>query len=338
MKYARGPGNLEVREVPEPEVGTGQVKIAVKAAGICGTDLHMYKDEYPTRPPVILGHECAGTIVEVGPDVDGLRVGDAVTALPTIIVCGECRYCLEGQLSLCERRLSFGSGVHGAFTNYLVVPAWAVRTLPPNVDCYSGALSEPLSCCVKAVSMLTRVMAGDIVIVTGPGPIGLLTAQLAKAEGAYVILTGTSIDTERLALGGRWVDQTVNVEQDDITPLVKDLTDGDGADIVFECSGAAAATRSAIDLLRKEGTLTQIGLHGKPFELDFFKAELKELTIRTSFAGSIQSWDRVMTLLRQRKIDLAPLISDVLPITEWKTAFDRLERKEGVKILLEPVE
>lgn len=186
--------------------------------------------------------------------------------------------------------------------------------------------------------MLTKVAAGDIVVVTGPGPIGLLTAQVAHAEGAYVILAGTSIDEDRMALGAQWVDETVNIETDDLKGLVNDLTEGNGADTVLECSGAAAATRSAIDLLRKEGTLMQIGLHGGPFEIDLLKAELKEISIRTSFAGSIQSWDRTMALLRQKKIDLAPLVSDVLPITEWQTAFDRFERKQDMKILLSPVE
>lgn len=337
VKYEPGPGKLEVREVPEPDLKPGHVKIEVEAAGICGTDLHIYAAEYPCRPPVVLGHEVAGRIIDLD-GTDEFQVGDEVTALPTIIVCGECRYCQEGQLSLCATRLSFGSGVQGAFTRYLVVPAWAVRKLPQNIDCFSGAMSEPLSCCVKAVSLLTRVTAGDVVVVSGPGPIGQLTAQIASAEGAYVILTGTSIDEERLTVGAQWADQTLNVQTDDVLGMVKDLTGGEGADIVFECSGSAAATCSAIDLLRKEGALMQIGLHGRPFEIDFLKAEIKELTLRTSFAGSLQSWDRTMRLLQQDKIKLKPLISDVLPITDWKTAFDRLERKEGMKILLKPVD
>ncbi|MBM3261840.1 MAG: alcohol dehydrogenase catalytic domain-containing protein [candidate division Zixibacteria bacterium] len=337
VKYALGPGNLAVQDVPEPDMRPGHVKIEVRATGICGTDLHIYAHEYPCRPPVVLGHEVAGIVVDAD-GTDHIAPGDAVTALPTVIVCGACRYCQEGQLSLCPTRLSFGSGIQGAFTRYLVVPAWSIRKLPAHIDCHSGAMSEPLSCCVKAVSLLTRVTAGDIVVVTGPGPIGLLTAQVARAEGAYVILTGTSIDRERLALGARWVDLTVNIEEENLDEIVKDLTDGHGADIVLECSGSAAATCSGIDLLRKEGILMQIGLHGRPFEIDLFKAELKEITLRTSFSGSLQSWDRTMTLLRQKKIELAPIVSDVLPITEWKTAFDRLHRKEGMKILLSPVD
>ena len=146
MKYAQGPGNLDVRDIPEPDVKPGCVKIAVKSAGICGTDLHIYAAEYPCRAPVVLGHEVAGIITEVGEGVSDVSVGDAVTAIPTIIVCGECRYCREGQLSLCPTRLSFGSGVHGAFTNYLVVPSWSIRKLPPHIDyaaCYDNPFIMP---------------------------------------------------------------------------------------------------------------------------------------------------------------------------------------------------
>lgn len=337
VKYARGSGRTEVREMPTPDLKPGHAKIAIEVAGICGTDLHIYAGEYPSNPPVIIGHEFAGTIVDID-DTDEYQVGDVVTGIPTTIVCGECRYCSAGQLSLCDQRLSIGSGVHGTYTKYLVVPTWSLRKIPEHIDMHSGALSEPLCCCVKAVSMLTTVKAGDIVVVTGPGPIGLLTAQIARLEGAYVILTGTSVDEQRLRVGAQWADHTVNIEKANLKDMVYELTDGYGADIIFECSGSAAATRSAIDLVRKQGTIMQIGLHGSPFEIDFFPAELKEITIKTSFAGSIQAWDRTMTLLQQKKIELAPLISDVLPLTEWKTAFDRLDRKEGMKILLEPVD
>ena len=337
VKYALGRGNMEVRDMPEPDLKPGHVKIEVAAAGICGTDLHIYLNEYPSCPPVILGHEVSGTIVDLDGS-DDLEIGDAVTAIPTTVVCGECRYCREGDLSLCEQRLSIGSGVHGTFTRYVVVPAWAIRKIPPNIDIQSGALSEPLCCCVKAVSMRTGITAGDITVVTGPGPIGLMTAQVARAEGAYVVLTGTSIDEDRLALGKQWADQVVNVETEDLDGIVHELTDGIGADVILECSGSAAGTRSAIDLVRKQGAIMQIGLHGAPFEVDFFKAELKEIAIKTSFAGSLPAWDRTMRMMAQGKFDLKSLISDIVPLTEFEDAFERLLRKEGMKMVLEPVD
>lgn len=336
VKFATGYGNLEIRDIPEPELLPGYVMIEVAAAGICGTDIHIYLDEYPYIPPVVLGHEVSGTIVETDGEM-GLEVGDLVTAVPTTEVCGTCRYCREGHLSLCDKRRSIGSGIHGSFTKFVSVPAWAVRKIPPNIDLQAGALSEPLCCCVKAVSMRTGIVAGDIAVVTGPGPIGLMTAQVARAEGAYVVLTGTSIDESRLELGRRWSDRIVNVEKEDLRSVIDDLTDGLGADVILECSGSAAATRSAVDLVRKQGTIMQIGLHGKPFEIDFFQAELKEIDIKTSFAGSLPAWDRTMRMMAQGRFDLNPLISDVVPLTEFQTAFDRLLKKEGMKMILKPV-
>ena len=337
VKYDHGPVNMEVRELPVPELKSGEVRVEIRAAGICGTDIHIYKDEYPYNPPVIMGHEFSGIVDEVA-DTDEYRPGDAVTGIPTTVVCGVCRYCTAGQHSLCDSRLSIGSGVHGVFTNYVVMPAWALRRIPEHLDLTIGALSEPLCCCVKAVSIRTSVTAGDVAVVTGPGPIGMLTTQVAKAEGAYVILTGTSEDRERLELGAHWADETVNIDEVDLLGLVRDRTQGYGADVIYECSGSAAATRSAIELVRKQGTIMQIGLHGAPFELDFFPAELKEIDIRTSFAGSLDAWDRTMVMLDQRRIELEPIVSDVVPLTEWENAFRRLLNKEGMKILFEPVD
>ncbi len=337
VKYDRGPVNMEVRDMPVPDPRAGEVRVEIRAAGICGTDIHIYKDEYPYNPPVIMGHEFAGVVDEAA-GTDAFQPGDAVTGIPTTVVCGACRYCAAGQHSLCDSRLSIGSGVHGVFTKYVILPAWAVRRIPDHLDLATGALSEPLCCCVKAVSIRTSVAAGDVAVVTGPGPIGLLTTQVAKAEGAYVILTGTSADAERLELGARWADETVNIEETDLLEIVLDRTGTYGADVVYECSGSAAATRSAIDLVRKQGTIMQIGLHGGPFEVDFFSAELKEIEIKTSFAGSLDAWDRTMALLDRGKIELMPIVSDILPLTEWETAFRRLLDRQGMKILFEPVD
>lgn len=337
VKYDHGPVNMEVREMPVPTLGLGDVRVEIKAAGICGTDIHIYKDEYPYNPPVIMGHEFSGIVDEVLGS-DKYKTGDRVTGIPTTIVCGSCRYCNLGQHSLCGKRRSIGSGVHGVFTKYVVLPEWAVRPIPPHIDLTLGALSEPLCCCVKAVSIRTSVSAGDVVVVTGPGPIGLLTTQLAKIEGAYVILVGTSADTKRLELGAKWADETFNINTVNLSEIISDRTEGYGADIIFECSGSPAATKSAIELVKAQGTIMQIGLHGMPFEVDLFQAELKEITIKTSFAGSIDAWDRTMVLLGQEKIELSPIISDVVPLTDWEYAFRRLLDRKGMKILFEPVE
>jgi L-iditol 2-dehydrogenase len=337
VKYASGVGNIGIREMPEPTAGPGEVKVEVKYGGICGTDIHIYHDLYKNYPPVIMGHEWSGVVVSLGDGVKTLKVGDRVTGIPAAYTCGHCRYCLEGHVFLCTDRLSFGSGRNGGFAKYAVLGEKAIRKLPDSVSFKAGALSEPLACMVKAVEFTTGIMAGDVVLVSGPGPIGLLAAQLARAEGGYVVLAGTDVDAERLQVARNLgIEVTVNVQHDNVDQILKDLTNGYGADVVLECSGSPAATRMGIQVVRKEGKFTQIGLHEHPFELDVLQILLKDLTFKASFASSLEAWDRAMILLGQGKVQTEPVVSDILPLSDWEKGFDKINRREGLKILLQP--
>jgi len=337
VKYASGVGNVELREVPEPATGPDQVKLAVKFAGICGTDIHIYDDEYASKPPVILGHECAGEVVEVDSQVTDVALGDRVTALPFVVTCGRCEYCRQGHYPLCPERLSFGSGVDGAFAPYLVIPASIVRRLPDNIDFECGALTEPVACCVKAVQEYSTIHAGDVVLVTGPGPIGLIAMQLAKAEGATVVLVGTADDAQRLALGRELgADHALRAERDDVATVMAELTNGEGADVALECAGVPAATRMALQLVKKRGQLTQMGLHGRPFELDYEQIVYKDVRVAGSFASSATAWDRALLLLREGLVQVRPLIGDILPLSEWESGFEMVRNKESLKVLLRP--
>jgi L-iditol 2-dehydrogenase len=214
-KLARGAGNVGLLEVPEPKVIAGHVLVEVKAAGVCGTDLHIYHDEYPSLPPVIMGHEVAGLVAEIGQGVTSCRPGDLVTCETYFSVCEKCEFCRAGLPNLCRNRKSIGSGVHGAFARYVLVPERNVHQLPPNVDELAGALTEPLACCVHALER-TRVEPGDAVVVSGPGTIGLLMAQVVKAAGGRVILLGTDADEARLRMGEKLgADFAVNVQNAD---------------------------------------------------------------------------------------------------------------------------
>ena len=337
MKLAPGPGHVGLGQVPEPVAGPGQVKIAVAAAGICGTDLHIEADEYRNRPPVVLGHECAGVVAEVGSGVTTVAAGQRVTALPYAVQCGRCTYCRQGQYPLCSDRAAFGSGVDGAFAPYLVIPADIVRPLPEHVDLECGALSEPLACCVKAVQESATIRAGDLVVVVGPGPIGLLALQLVKLQGATAVLLGTAQDAHRLALGrDLGADLALQADADDLWSALGELSRGEGADVVLECAGVPAATRTALRAVRKRGQLVQMGLHGRPFELDFEQIVYKDLRVIGSFASSATSWDRALALLANGSLQLRPLISAVLPLEEWEQAFAMVRRREGLKVLLRP--
>jgi len=339
LKVKKGEGNIEVQDVPEPEVGFDEVKIEVKAAGICGTDIHIYYDEYMNNPPVILGHEFCGVVKEVGKNVTEFKIGDKVTSETSAKVCGKCRFCITGNYNLCSGRLAVGSGVNGAFTKYCVVRKQIVHPLPDNVDFVSGALCEPLSCVVHGVSELTGIQAGDVVVVIGPGPIGLLASQLSKVEGGYVIVMGLSVDEEKLILAKKLgADLTLNIEKENPEKIIKNLTKGYGADVVLECSGVSAGAKLGLKLTRKKGKFTQMGLFGKPIEIDFERIAYKELKVTGFFSQKWTSWERGLKLLGEGKVQTKPLVTEELPLTEWKKGFENKEKGKAIKTVLYPVD
>jgi L-iditol 2-dehydrogenase len=339
VKYASGKGNVEIRDVPEPMPGPRQVKVEVKAAGVCGSDLHIYYDEIaiPIRPPVIMGHEFSGVVVQVGDQVRGVQMGDRVTCETTATSCGQCLQCRMGNYNMCANRTVVGYAMDGCFARYCVVNDHQVHLLPENVGFLAAALTEPLACCVHAVLELTHISAGDVVAITGPGAIGLLCLQLAKAAGGYTIVCGTSQDEGRLAAARRFgADLTVNVESEDLQELLTRLTDGQGADVFLECSGAPPAARLGLAATRRGGQYTQVGLFPRPFELSFDQIAYKELRVTGSLGQRWTSWQRGLALLAQGQVDTRSLISHILPLSEWREAFRLFEQKEGVKIVLEP--
>ena len=335
-KLATGPGHVGLLDAPEPEAIRGHVIIEVGAAGLCGTDLHIYHDEYPTTPPVILGHEVAGTIVDTGANVTTCQSGDRVTSETYFHLCGRCNYCRDGYVNLCLERLSIGSGVHGAFSRYVLVPEQNIHHLPPSIDVRAGALTEPLACCVHALEM-TRIEPSDIVVVSGPGAIGLLMMQVVKAAGATLLLVGTDADEARLEVGRQLgADMVLNVQATDVWQAISERTDGLGADAVFECSGAAASAANCLQWVRRRGRYAQVGLFGKRIEWDQDQICYKEIQISGSFATVPSSWRKALALMASGKVQTEPLISHSWPLAEWQAAFDTFERREGLKNVFIP--
>ncbi|MFN8500134.1 MAG: zinc-binding dehydrogenase [Anaerolineae bacterium] len=337
MKVARGEGQVEVRDIAEPTPPPGHVTLAVRAAGICGTDLHIYHDEFPTRPPVVMGHEVAGEVVELGEGVTRAALGDRVTSETYFSTCGRCRYCRAGQPNLCLERRSIGSAVNGGFTRYLVVPERNLHRLPDGVDDEAGALTEPLACVVHGALEMPSLTPGDLAVIAGPGAIGLLTLQVVRAAGARTVVLGTDADAGRLALARQLgADHVVNVQREDPTGLVMDLGDGFGADIVYECSGAGAAAQQLLGLVRRRGQYAQIGLFSGPVVWDLNQICYKELRVTGSNASVPSAWDRALRLMATGQVQTAPLISHVFALDDWRQAFDTFERREGVKLIFRP--
>jgi L-iditol 2-dehydrogenase len=338
-KTGTGKGHVELREVPRPTASAEEVLIRVEAAGICGSDLHIYDGDTQVTlvPPVIMGHELAGVIEETGAAVKGFSAGERVTAEPTFSACGHCPYCATGFYNLCAERRVLGYAADGAFARFVKVPHTRVHRLPDNVDFTSGALTEPLACCVHGVYEGTGVAANELAVVMGPGAIGLLCLQLLRNAGARTIVVGTAADAQRLgvarALGA---DATVDVSRDDARTSVMAASGGAGADLVVECSGAEQAAALGLELARKQGRYAQLGLFGRPIQLDFEKVAYKELRVTGSFAQKQSAWHTALSLMASGRVQMAPLITDTLPLSDWQVGFQRARDKSGLKIILLP--
>jgi len=339
VKTKKGEGNIEFMDWPEPHPGPGQVKIRVRGAGVCGSDVHVLHEHIsiPMNLPIIIGHELCGEIAEVGAGVRNYQAGDRVTSETTYYKCGRCPFCQIGWYNMCPERLIIGFRAHGAYAEYCVMPEIALHRLPESVDFISGALCEPLAVCTHATYELTGIYPGDWVYVSGPGPIGLLCMQLAKAAGANVAIGGVAVDEGRLKIAqSLGANRTVRVDQEDPVTVLKDLTGGAGADIVIECAGVPAATAKGLDVVRKRGKFTQIGLFGRPIEIDFEKICFKEILVTGSFGSKWTTWEKAIQILAEGKVQTRPLVSSTRPLDQWKEAILGMETKEEMKVVLVP--
>lgn len=339
VKYQMGEGYIELRDVPEPEPEEGQVKIAVQAAGICGSDLHIWHGDIgiPLNLPVTLGHEFAGIISAVGPGVIGLAVGQRVTAENSRSVCGHCEYCMTGDYNLCLDRRATGYAYDGAFAPYCVVPEERVHLLPDTVDFMTGALTDPSACAYRGVCEKALVQPGDVVLILGVGPMGLFSTQYAKLSGGRVILAGTTADAARLEIGRQLgADHTVDVTQLNAVDDIRAAAGRRGIDVVLECSGAPEAARLGLQLIKRRGRFVLVGIYGHPFELDFDQILYKELIVKGMFSHKYEAWERAISLAAQGLIQAKPLITDILPLSEWETGFRRFAEKKALKVIFEP--
>jgi L-iditol 2-dehydrogenase len=325
-KLAPGAGNVALAERPELAAPPGHVVLEVVGAGICGTDLHIVDGEYQTVTPVTIGHEASGVVVELGEEVDESWLGARVVSETYFSTCGQCVHCRAGRPNLCPERRSIGTDVDGAFASRLVVPGTNLHRVPEWLDGPTAALCEPLAC--VSPSLLepeNAVRAGDDVLVTGPGPVGLLAAQVARAAGGKVHVRGTPRDDRRLAATRELGFETSTTEDEAID-----------ADLVIECSGSEAGIAHGLGVTRRGGRYVQIGLAGRPVSLPFDLICFHELTIRSGFASTPTSWLRALELVTERLVDLAPLLTEVVPLAEWERAFAATRAGEGIKFVLDP--
>jgi L-iditol 2-dehydrogenase len=337
VKTAAGQGHLELRDWPEPLPAPNEVKLKVAAAGICGTDIHVLQGMWACRPPVVLGHEFCGTVQEVGSRVKNFEVGDRVVASNPARTCGECYHCRAGNPFMCADRVSAGFMIDGAFAEYICIAAERCHSLPGNVSFRQAALGEPLSVAVRAVIERACVHAGDLVLVSGPGCIGLLTALVAKLEGARVIIAGLAKDSRRLELAkSLGADVVVDASHEDLRAVVKSFGKGDGADLVFECAGVAGSLDVCLDAVRKGGTVVQAGVYPGPIETDLNRVMMKELRLIGTYGYVWSTWQRSLRLLSEEKINTDAIISQEFPLRDFEEAFRRAEDGSAAKVIFNP--
>jgi L-iditol 2-dehydrogenase len=312
VKEKEGYGNMNYRLVDNPEVSGDLVKIKVAYTGICGSDIHTYKWEYKnSKTPVTLGHEFSGIVSEVGPKVTKVKVGDRVTSETTFTTCGTCQYCLSKDYNLCSNRLGIGTQANGSMTDYVLTREESCHVLPENVSYKEAALTEPLACCVHAALEKTTISENDVVLVIGPGPIGLLLAQVAKAQGATVALAGITKDKHRLDLGIQLgIDYIVDTQENDLAEFTSKFNDGEG--------------------------MNQVGLFAKKMnEMDQESIIQREVEYIGSRSQKPTSWGKSLKLLSDKKIDAEKMITKVYPLNEWETAFNAVMSGNEIKVLLE---
>ena len=338
VKYASGEGNVELLEVDEPRCGEDQVKLEIAFCGICGTDIHVLHDTFRNYPPVILGHEFSGTVVEVGRKVTNATVGERVAGLgATAVTCGQCEYCRSGYFIFCANRRGMGHGVDGAFTRYVVMRPDQLYRIPQNFSLDEAAMSEPFAAVVQAVTEIARVRTGETALVSGPGPMGLLCLKLLVAEGIKTIVAGAGADQERLSAALRiGATAVINVAQQNLNEAMREHTGGVGVDVAFECAGHPGSVRGCLESLRPMGRYTQVAICGQDIQFPIDLIFYKQLTMSGSVCYTARTWERMMKIYAEGRVRLNDLISTRLPLSEWQTAFRLCDEKKAIKVLMYP--
>jgi L-iditol 2-dehydrogenase len=338
--------HLAYDDVPEPRIGPEEVLVQVRACGICGSDVHGLDGSTGRRiPPVIMGHEAAGVIAEVGADVTGWQAGERVT-FDSTIYCGKCYFCRRGWINLCDHRRVLGVSCadyrqHGAFAEYVAVPHHILYRLPQGLSFERAALVEPLSVACHAVER-TPISLNDTAVVVGAGMIGLLIVQALRTVGCGTIVA-VDLDPGRLDLACRLgADEGLRPDSaagapGDVVAHVQERTGGRGADVAFEAVGIAPTLNLAIRCLRKGGTLTLVGNLAPAAEFPLQAAVTRELTLYGSCA-SRGEYPACLDMIARGAIHVDPLISAVAPLAEGAAWFQRLyDREPGLlKVVLTP--
>jgi len=340
VKYAPGKGNVEIRDIPVRPPEADEILIKVRYCGICGTDLHIYADEFPNTPPVVMGHEYCGTIAQVGEKVQSAwKVGERVVGELHTGACGKCALCLAGKPHICDSKLALGSKYNGAFAEYLTIPAWLAHRMPEGVPWEVAGVTEPFAITAHCLVERGQLGAGMSVFISGSATMGLMATIWASRLGAKeIIVSGTDMDEPMRFPLAREMGATrlVNVQKEDLKQVVMGLTQGRGVDAWVECSGSAAAIAGGIDLVKKTGRAVLIGLVGpETIPIPWNKLLYKELDLAGCFSSPPSSWQKALEAEAAEAAKLRKLVTKIIPLNAWQEGFEMMRKGDAVKILVD---
>ena len=332
--------HLEIAEMPVPAPARDELLVRVAACGICGSDVHGYDGSSGRRiPPLVMGHEAAGTVAETGAGVSGFAKGDRVT-FDSTVYCGECNNCRRGDMNLCDRRQVLGVSCgdyrrNGAFAEFVVVPARIAHHLPDNLSFQEAALLEAVAVALHAAS-LAPIQSGSTALVVGAGTIGLLVQQALAVAGCSPVLV-SDVDATRLKLSASLGATTILGSGTDLVNEVLRLTNGTGVDIAVEAVGLNQTVATAINATRKGGNVVLVGNISPEVTLPLQTVVTRQIRLQGSCA-SAGEYPRAIELMSSGKINVKPLISAVAPLADGPQWFERLYSREPnlMKVVLQP--
>ena len=339
VHYALQPDAVELRSIAIPAIGEADVLLDVGAVSVCGSDVHQARNtqSWPVNVPVVLGHEFTGTVAQVGRGVRGFREGDRVVSETAAHICGECVLCRSGRYNLCPSRRGFGSGIDGAMARFVRVPARCLHRIPDSLPFEIACLAEPHAVAYNAMCVNTTIRPGDLVVVLGPGPIGLLCARMAALSGADpLIVAGLAGDAPRLETARRLgATRTVDVLGENLDEIVRSVSPL-GADVVCDASGASRTLQMALQIARPDGHVVKVGWSPDAMAIDVNPLVQRNLRVQGSFSHNYPIWERVIHLLDRRVTMPDTLIGLRTPLEGWRAAFDAMHQGRVIKSVLVP--
>jgi alcohol dehydrogenase/L-iditol 2-dehydrogenase len=313
--------------------------LQVGAVSVCGSDVHQAHKthSWPVNVPVVLGHEFGGTVARLGPGVRGFREGDRVVCETAAEICGECMLCRTGRYNLCPSRKGFGYGVDGAMASFVRAPARCLHHIPDSLPFDIACLTEPHAVAYQAMCVNSTIHPGDLVVVLGPGPIGLLCTRMAALSGANpLIVAGVTADAARLEVARTLgATRTVDLLKEDLAEVVRSYAP-EGADLVCDATGASRALDDALKLARPDGQVTKVGWSPEGVVVDMNPLVHRNLRLQGSFSHNYPVWERVIHLLDRGLTMPHTIVGLRAPLEQWREAFDAMHDRRVIKSVLVP--